>query len=181
MKTRLTSPIAFMIVSVCISMASCTKEPLTDNPVINVPTTPGSSIQSATIKDMGLMVDNNRLMSVTLTNLDVLVNSSINELTGTAGEINFELYTDMDEMVPSGVYYFDTNSNNQSFTFNYGDVKSLNISWNISDMNVSGGLVYVSKDATGYQFSFEFTLKSGYEVRGQFSGDASYEDIEMKK
>jgi hypothetical protein len=183
MKTKLNSPIALFMVSACIIIVSCKKEPvMTDNTVIDVPstTTTGSSIKSAAIKDMGLLDGNNRLMVITLTNLDISVKSSANEVAAKVREINFELNSDNDGLVPSGIYYFDLNSNNQPFTFNYGSLKSVDISGKISDMYVSGGAVYVSQDSTGYQFSFDCTMKSGYAVRGQYSGDISYQDVSMK-
>jgi hypothetical protein len=181
MKTRFNSPVVLMILSVCMIIASCSKEELTQNPpVINVPNTTVPSVQSAAIQDKGLMDGINRLFVVTLVNLDVLVNSSTYELTGRAGEISFELYSDADGLVPAGAYYFDKIGNNQPFTFNYGFLKSLDISGNKSDMFVSSGIVYVSHDATGYQFSFDCTFKSGFEVQGRYSGDASYEDVSMK-
>jgi hypothetical protein len=181
MKTRFNSPVALMILSVGMMITSCSKEELTLNPpVINVPNTNVPTVQSAVIQDKGLMDGINRLFVVTLTNLDVLVNSSTNELTGRAGEISFELYSDADGLVPSGAYYFDKIGNNQPFTFNYGFLKALDVSGSKSDMFVSSGVVNVSHDATGYQFSFDCKFKSGYAVQGQYSGDASYEDVSMK-
>ena len=182
MKTRFTSASILLIVSLGMVISSCKKDSLQiDNPVTAVPiasTPPDTTIKSASIVDLGLVDGTNRLFQVTMTNLDVLVNSSTNELPAIAGKISFELNADNDGFVPTGTYYFDMTNNNQPFTFNYGTFKSLDVSGILSDTYVAGGAVFVSQDSTGYQLSFDLTVNSGAAVHGQYSGSVSYNDVE---
>ena len=181
MKTKFTSASIFMLASLGMIISSCNKDSLQiDNPVTTVPTAsaPDTTTKSASIVDLGLVDGTNRLFQVTFTNLDVLVNSSTEELPGRAGKISFELNSDKDGFVPTGEYNFDMANDNQPFTFNYGALKSLDVSGNISDTFIAGGSVFVSQDSTGYQLSFNCTLMSGAAIHGQYSGNVSYNDVE---
>ena len=182
MKTRFTSASILLIVSLGMVISSCKKDSLQmDNPVKTVPIAsipPDTTNKSASIVDLGLVDGTNRLFQVTMTNLDVLVNSSTNELPGIAGKISFELNSDKDGLVPTGVYYFDMTNGNQPFTFSYGALNSLDVSGSISDTYIAGGAVFVTQDSTGYKVSFDCTLISGAAVHGKYSGNVPYKDVE---
>ena len=95
------------------------------------------------------------------------------DFTGSGHGIFLEIFSPIEEGVEDGTYTFDTNDEENSFSF--GTWSSIIIDYDGeedsgTELDIIGGTVEISKSGNTYDISFDMTVEDDKTVTGNFSG-----------
>jgi hypothetical protein len=133
--------------------------------------TPTPNKVVAMITDLGLVNDTSRKMMVTITGLEYKLTNTYGTFLQTGSVIQLKLLTNMDGIIPSGIYTYSDSSLDVPFTFKDA---FLSISGNY--IPIIYGSIKVDASNSTYNILFSCNLSASESFTALYNGPVGYYD-----
>jgi hypothetical protein len=155
-----------------ISVISCKKD---IQPSKTGPSNP-SPVQDMVILDHGSSNDTTKNMQVVFTSQSYTISNSNSNSSGWGAKINVSFYSNKDNMIPSGNYFYSNSDGKVPFTFSDATVHISDNYLKEEDFAVNSGTITVSTDGINYSVQFSGVLSSGDSFSATYKGGIFYSD-----
>lgn len=179
MKTQKFVFCVLMAFSSSIIMISCGKDTLSDSNVSSYSVaTPVQA--SGDIVDLGVVEGDLHHMYVSLSDVSVAVNGTLNGNPIESSQFIFQLFSTSDGIIPDGTYTFSGSGERAPYTFTAAALSMPNKdSNNFDSFEISSGTLTLNRMDTFYEINLEGSLSSGEAFSSSFKGSLNYKDAEI--